>query len=174
MTNDEIVYSVGIDNGLPAEVATILAAQARLESGEYMSNVFNQNNNAFGYKFVGQSIAKPGTLAPISEWINPSTPQYYAAYQDLATSALEVVKWIKRRIKAGVFTMDDISTPEGYAQGFKDADYYGITSQQYSEGLIAIISKYFTNAIAYVKNNPTTTLLIAFVIIFAIASQKKY
>ena len=46
MTNDEIVYKVGIDNGLPAPVATLLAAQARLESGQYTSNVYKTNSNA--------------------------------------------------------------------------------------------------------------------------------
>ena len=173
MTNDEVVYSVGINNGLPTEVATWLAAQARLESGQYTSNLFEQCNNAFGYKYVKQAIATQGILAPESEWNNPNIPGYYAAYPDLATSALEIVKWIKRRIKQGVFTMQDISTAEGYANGFKAAGYFGETAYEYYADLVAILKKYFSNTIAYVKNNPGAAILIAFVVIFAVASSKK-
>jgi len=172
MTNDEIVYQTGIDNGLPSAVATMLAAQARLESGNYTSNLYLQNNNAFGYKYVGQFGAHQGILAPKSEWNNPNVAGYYAAYDSLAKSALEVVKWIKRRIKEGVFTMEDLTNPDDYANAFKKAGYFGETAYEYSQDLASIVKHYFETAMTYVKSNPTV-VIIGLIIILAAANSKR-
>jgi flagellum-specific peptidoglycan hydrolase FlgJ len=173
MANDDIVYQVGIDNGLTPAAALNLTAQARLESGNYTSNLFRTDNNAFGYKYVGQFGASKGILAPQSEWNNPNMAGYYAHYKDLNASALEVVKWIKRRINEGLFTMGDLQTANGYAYSLKQGGYYGETAYEYSQDLSSIINKYLNNFTNYVKKNENSTILIAGVIIAVILIVKR-
>lgn len=129
------VYNTAVSNEVPATVALLIVAQAKHESANFSSKVFKQNNNAFGYKYVGQSNATQGTAAPSSEG------DYYAKYDSIEGSALEVVNWWKRRIKQGVINYwSDISTPDSYAAALKKAGYYGDSLANYT----AALKKWFT------------------------------
>ncbi|MCC6288105.1 MAG: glucosaminidase domain-containing protein [Chitinophagaceae bacterium] len=124
------VYNTAINNEVSADVALLIVSQARHESANFSSNVFKQNNNAFGYKYVGQSGASQGTAAPSSEG------GYYAKYDSLEDSALEVVNWWKRRIRQGVINdWSDIATPDSYALALKKAGYYGDSLANYTAAL---------------------------------------
>jgi len=171
MNFDQQIFNTAINNGLPQAVATNLVAQARLESSNYSSNIFLNNNNSFGYKYVGQSLAVPGDLAPRSEWTDPGTPQYYAKYSSVEDSAQEVINWIFRRIKEGIFTMEDLATPQGYANSFKKADYFGESAFAYGRDLTSILKNALSNGLNFVKNNPIVSLLIIFAI-FGILNKK--
>jgi hypothetical protein len=127
MTIEEIIYNVAIREGMPDKVARLIVAQSKLESSDYSSNLFVLNKNAFGYKYVGQSIATRGIAVPASEG-NIS----YANYSKVDDSALEIVKWINRRVSENRFKLSDLETPEGYARSFKDAGYYGDSSDKYA------------------------------------------
>lgn len=159
MDYQSIIYQTAINNGLPDLVAKNLVAQSMLESSydgiPYNSPVFLNNNNSFGYKYVGQSLATQGTLAPQSEWPSPTQPGYYAKYANVSDSALEVIKWIKRRINEGVFQMSDLYTPEGYANAFKKAGYFTTTAANYSNMLKSLLTK----VVNFAKNNTGLTIL---------------
>ena len=177
MTNDDIIYNVGINNGLTPNAATNLVAQGRLESGNYSSNLFNTDNNAFGYKYVGQSGASQGILTPQSEWNDSNVPEYYAHYNTLNDSALEIIHWINRRIADGTFQMSDLETPQSYAQAFKNGDYYGESAVQYSQDLISEIKNNLLNGLKSagqtIQNNPLTSIGVGILIILLILSTKK-
>lgn len=128
---DQLIYNNAIKNGMPANLAKLIVAQAKLETNNYSSAVFKANNNLFGYKFVGQSIATKGTPAPKSEGDN------YAKYKNLENSVLELCNWIKRRVKEGIFPADltTITTPAQYAALLKKKGYFGVSVVHYANGL---------------------------------------
>ena len=64
MTLDQQIYDTAIKNGFNPIAAKLIVAQARFESADYTSNVFKQNNNTSGIKFIGQPNAVQGTLSP--------------------------------------------------------------------------------------------------------------
>ena len=137
MNTDTIIYRTARENNFSDAVAKNLVAQARYESNDYKSNVFKNNNNLFGYKYVGQPLATKGTIAPQSEWTNANTPQYYAKYASVADSATEVIKWLYRRENEGKFKVSDLITAQAYADALKKGGYYGQTSFEYAQGLLA-------------------------------------
>ena len=141
MSIDKQIYDQGIKRGLSPTVANLLAAQARLESADYTSNVFKQNTNAFGYKFVGQAGATKGTVAPRNEWPNANTPGYYAKYKSIADSANEVINWLFRRQQEGKFLVNSLTTAGKYAAGLKAGNYYGDSASNYANGLTAKLKK---------------------------------
>jgi hypothetical protein len=137
LNTDTIIYRTARENNFSDAVAKNLVAQARYESNDYKSNVFKNNNNLFGYKYVGQPLATKGTIAPQSEWTNANTPQYYAKYASVADSATEVIKWLYRRENEGKFKVSDLITAQAYADALKKGGYYGQTSFEYAQGLLA-------------------------------------
>jgi len=141
MSIDKQIYDQAIKRGLTPTVANLLIAQARLESADYNSNVFKQNTNAFGYKFVGQSGATRGTVAPKSEWPNANTPGYYAKYKTVSDSANEVINWLFRRQQEGKFLVNQLTTAGKYASGLKAGNYYGSSAADYGNGLTAKLKK---------------------------------
>ena len=127
MNFDTIIYTAARGAGVPDQVARIIAAQARHETGNYTSRVFKNDNNAFGYKFVGQRNAVPGTAAPASEGSAP-----YARYKSVQDSTIEMVNWLKRRQREGKLKIVDLNTPEKYAAALKASGYYGAPQSLYA------------------------------------------
>lgn len=136
MTYDEIIYNQALKDGIPQPLAVLIVAQARHETGNYTSNVFKSCNNAFGYKWVGQSTA----IGPCS---NSPEGNAYAKYMSIEQSTHELTLWIKRRMNDGKFPADlsRITTADNYAQLLKNAGYYGDTVATYTNGLIAALQK---------------------------------
>lgn len=130
MNIEQIVYNYSKSQGVSDNVAKIITAQSKLESGNYSSNLFKTSNNLFGYKYVGQSIATSGIAAPSSEG-----NLRYANYSRVEDSVLEIIKWINRRVAEKKFTLQDLETPEGYARALKNAGYYGDSYENYSRNL---------------------------------------
>ena len=141
MSIDKQIYNQAIKRGLTPTVANLLVAQARLESGDYTSNVFKQNNNLFGYKFVNQPGATRGTIAPQSEWPSATVKGYYAKYDSIENSANEVINWLFRREKEGKFIVNQLTTAGKYAAGLKAGNYYGESAADYGNGLTAKLKK---------------------------------
>lgn len=124
---DTLIYTAARGAGVPDAVARIIAAQARHETGNYTSRVFKADNNAFGYKFVGQSNAVPGTKAPANEGPTP-----YARYKSVQDSVIEMVNWLKRRQREGKLKIAELTTPEKYAAALKQSGYYGAPESLYA------------------------------------------
>jgi uncharacterized FlgJ-related protein len=133
MSIEKSIFQAAINNGVPVKLAELITAQAKHESANFTSNVFKQNNNLFGYKYVGQSIASRGTPAPAAE----GKSMFYAKYENVADSVTELTNWIKRRQKEKKFPKDlnTIKTPEIYAGLLKASSFYGATLTDYLTGL---------------------------------------
>jgi len=130
MAFQEVIYQTLIDQKIPTTLAKIVTAQSQFESGNYTSNVFKTDNNAFGYKYVGQKIATRGLPSPASEGDN------YAHYNNVADSAKEIANWLKRRLKEKKLpAFDQITSPSQYSKLIKQAGYYGANENTYTKGL---------------------------------------
>lgn len=125
MTNEQIVYTTALNDGMPQPLALIIVAQAKHESGNFTSAIFTDCNNAFGYKVFGNA-------APC-----PSHPDY-EFYPSLADSVHEITGWIKRRLNAGNFpALNTITDPGQYAALLQKNGYFTDSLTNYSNGLYA-------------------------------------
>jgi len=151
----QIIYDTLIGQKIPPTLAKIVTAQSQFESGNYKSNVFLQDNNAFGYKYVGQKIATKGIPSPANEGDN------YAHYNSVQDSAIELANWLKRRHKEGKLpALELITTPQQYSKLIKAANYYGASESTYTKGITKIFNS--------LKINPIIGGLTGIIIIAAI------
>jgi hypothetical protein len=128
MSYEQRIYDTAIQQGFPEAVAQLVVAQSKHETGNYSSNVFIIDNNAFGYKYVGQKLATKGLSSPEGD--------YYAHYASVEDSTLELCDWWKRRIVEGkVSSFADISTADDYAAVLKRCGYYGDSLAVYTSAL---------------------------------------
>jgi hypothetical protein len=136
MSYDQRIYNQAIADGMPHSLAVLIVAQARHETGGYTSSVFKLCNNAFGYKWVGQSLADGScSMSPEGD--------AYARYSSIEDSTHEITQWIRRRQNSGVFPADlsSISNGNEYASLLKSAGYFGDTISNYANGLLYWISR---------------------------------
>jgi len=154
-STDNKIYSRLIGNGIPAQLANIIIAQARHETGDYTSNAYKIDNNLFGYKYIGQTGATKG--------IKSSERDYYAHYRNIEASVDELCRWINRRQKEGKFpnNLASITSPAQYAQLLKNNSYYGSTLLSYTTGLIAALKRIG----AVIKKNGSVAAIFIFAII---------
>ena len=151
----EIIYNALIGQNIPPLLAKIVTAQSQFESGNYKSKVFLTDNNAFGYKYVGQKIATQGLLSPASEG------DHYAHYNSVQDSAIELANWLKRRRKEGKLpALETITSPGQYSKLIKAANYYGASESTYTKGITKIFNS--------LKINPIIAGLTGLIIIAAI------
>jgi hypothetical protein len=121
--------------GVPVDLANLLVAQAKHETGDFTSNAFKRQNNAFGYAYyAGSNYQKDQGTDIISDNGKP-----VAEYASIEDSVNEIVDWIYRRSRAGQFPADlsTIKTPAQYAGYLKSAGYFGDTLQNYLNGLVS-------------------------------------
>ena len=171
MSIDKQIYNKVIKRGFTAALGNLIAAQARFESADYTSNVFKNNTNLFGYKYVGQPGATKGTLAPKGEWNSPNIPQYYAKYNSVEDSTNEIINWLLRRQQEGKFLIADLNTPGKYAAALKAGNYYGTSAANYSNGLTAKLKK--VDLIGDSSSNLASALPVVLLLGIAIASLKR-
>lgn len=129
--------------GLPVNLANLLVAQAKHETGNFTSNIFRTGNNAFGYSYDPRSIHQIGQ-GVIADNKVPS-----AKYASIANSTAEIVDWIYRRINEGKFpvNLDLIQTPDEYALLLKNAGYYQDTLENYLNGLKRFFTQHKTTGV---------------------------
>lgn len=154
MTTEETIYNELLTNGIPPQLALLVVAQSKHETNGYTSNVFKTCNNAFGYKYVGQAIAKSCSQSP--ELDN------YAGYSTVENSAKEMAFWIKRRQAQGIFpaNLNEIQSASQYAMLLKNSGFYGDTVTNYTAGLL----RWFKSNITIVSSG--LGLIIAAVVVF--------
>lgn len=147
---DQQIYDLAISEGFKPNVAKYIVAQARLESSDYGSNVFNNNNNMYGMKFVKQPLATRGTLAPPNErsqsCVNSNVckdSDYYAKYKTPIDSPRDVIQRLYKNERNGVGfnELNNSKTPDEFASLLKQRGYYGGTPQQYSSFLKAKLTR---------------------------------
>lgn len=150
MAFELIIYQTLIEQKIPAPLAKLITAQSQFESGNYKSRVFLTDNNAFGYKYVGQKIASKGLPSPKSEGDN------YAHYASVKDSAIELSNWVKRRVKEKKFpALNKITTAEQYSGLLKASGYYTSAESNYTKGL-----KYYFEKLKIASTLPVIALYI--------------
>ena len=156
MSLDQQIYDLAISEGFSPTSAKLIVAQARLESANYGSNVFKNNNNMYGMKFVGQPLATRGTLAPMNERSASCKSggtcvdrDFYAKYNTPTDSAKDVIQRLYKKTRKGIGfnELKSVSDSTDFATKLKTRDYYGFhdistpegksEAQSYAKGLDA-------------------------------------
>jgi hypothetical protein len=147
---DQDIFDMAISEGFNPRVAKYIVAQARLESSDYGSPVFEKNNNMYGMKFVKQPLATRGTLAPPSERSKTcidtnvcKDSDHYAKYKTPIDSPRDVIQRLYKKERKGVgfAQLNSSKTPDEFASLLKQRDYYGGTPQHYASMLKAKLLK---------------------------------
>lgn len=136
---DTRIYNQAKKMGINDTLARLIVAQARHETNDYKSRLFNVSNNAFGYKYVGQKKWANGespVSPPKSEGLTG-----YANYPSVEYSVGELVDWLRRREKNGLFTLDNLTNSQIFADSLKRGGYYGDTIPNYTRGLDSALKK---------------------------------
>ena len=148
---DKIIYDIAINNGFTPNAALFVVAQARVESADYKSNVYNNNNNAFGMKYVKQRIATQGTRSPAREQVSPPSASinFYAKYRNLEDSAKDAIERLFNITLRGVTPamLKNARTPLEYAELQKKRSYFGGTAAKYArlmQAKLPLINANFT------------------------------
>ena len=144
MNYDQLIYDIAIKNGFNPSSAKFIAAQARLESSDYNSNVFKNNNNMFGMKYVKQPLAVRGTQVPVNERQSGDVDyNYYAKYRTPEDSVKDLIERLYNKTINGVSPsqLRDSATIDEYAKNLKQRSYYGGTAEKYAAGLKAKMIK---------------------------------
>jgi flagellum-specific peptidoglycan hydrolase FlgJ len=156
---DQQIYLMALANGYTDLSARLIVAQARLESADYTSNVYKNNLNAYGMKFVGQALATRGTLAPKSERTKDCIEKnictninFYAKYQNASDSAKDVIVRLYGKTLKGITPaqLKNAKSPIEFATLLKQRAYFGVTATQYANGLSSKLKK--------IKIQPVQTL----------------
>lgn len=132
--------------GLPDPLATIMVGQSQHESDNYTSPVFQNSNNAFGYKYSG-SRYQVGNY------------HGYGKYNSIDDSAAEMVDYVYRRVSDGSFpqNLGTIYSADQYAQLLQGAaigPYYEDTESNYANGIESWLSGEVVALTSAVGNNP--------------------
>jgi len=189
--NDNIIYKVARRNGYNEVVSKLIVAQARLESSDYNSNVFVNNTNTSGMKFIGQPLAIRGTLAPYNERSSGcqavtkgqvggqgaypcKDSDHYAKFKNVEDSAKDKIERNYSRTIGGVTTeqLKSAKNADEFARLLKRRSYYGFGKEGTSQG-----EKEITNyanlltaklrlikIIEFIKENPKSTALVGLLI----------
>lgn len=190
---DQIIYDTARDAGFTDIVAKLIAAQARVETSDngvdYSTLNFTCNNNLFGMKYVGQSLASKGTPAPSSERSSGcgvtgsgctksgvgtcNNSDFYARYNSPEDSIKDAIERLFKKTVNGI-TPEELNTATdstSYATIQKKRGYYGFypygtagaTTEinGYAAGLRARLKR--VSVVDYIgdvyKNNKTTVNL---------------
>lgn len=155
MNIDQQIYNTAIQQGFNPVAAKLIAAQARFESADYTSNVFKNNNNTSGIKFVGQPNAVQGTLSPEGN--------YYAKFNTIQDSINDKIIRIYNITMGGISPnqLKSSNSADDFATKLKKRNYFGNYSyatpqgqkeaSNYASGLKSKVLK--INIIAFVQKN---------------------
>jgi uncharacterized FlgJ-related protein len=160
MTLDQQIYDTAIKNGFNPKAAKLIVAQARFESADYTSNVFKQNNNTSGIKFIGQPNAVQGSLSPEGN--------YYAKFNTIQDAINDKIARIYNLTMKGVTPqqLKDSTDAIDFANKLKQRGYFGSAASDYANGLKAKLLR--INVLEFVtKNKLPLTLGIGIILIGA-------
>lgn len=175
---DQQIYNAAIEEGFTPISAKLIVAQARVESGNYGSNVFKNNNNLFGMKYVSQPLAQRGTLAPLNErsCSGNCDGDYYAKYNSPADSAKDLVGRLYKKTRNGIGFIEIKNSIDStdFATKLKKRNYYGFgaygtpqADKEISSYAAGLTSRLRTiKVLEYYNNNKTIiNLLVGIVLI---------
>ena len=149
MTNlDQQIYDTAIAAGFTPVSAKFVVAQARFESADYTSNVFKNNNNTSGIKYVSQANATQGTLSPEGN--------YYAHFNTITDAINDKINRIYKLTMGGVTSeeLKNSKTAEEFATLLQKRGYYTTDLSNYISGIKSKLLK--INIIEFVQKNKFT------------------
>ena len=142
---DQEIFNLAIQEGFSPIASKLIVAQARLESANYGSNVFNNNNNMYGMKYVGQALATRGTLAPLNERSsscrnggNCLNGDFYAKYNSPTDSAKDLIQRLYKKTRNGIGfeELRNVKDAKEFATKLKTRNYFGFKDISTPEGKI--------------------------------------
>lgn len=123
--NDTRIYLAARAAGFPKKAAELVVCQARHETGNYLSHVFKNNNNAFGMR-----PAQARETTRLAEPPDGKTENGYAYYASIEDSVKDLALWFSaRRVSK------DIRSVEDYATALKAKGYYEAGLSEYMSGM---------------------------------------
>lgn len=160
-SNDQIIYDVAISEGFNPTAAKLIVAQARFESADYSSNVFQKNLNTSGMKFIGQPLATRGTPAPANEQRcgGGCDSDYYAKFRSVEDSARDKISRLYNITMRGVTPqqLKNAQNADEFASLLKKRGYYGAPESQYAAGLKAKLLR--IQVVEFVTKNKNKLLI---------------
>ncbi len=160
-SNDQIIYDVAISEGFNPTAAKLIVAQARFESADYSSNVFQKNLNTSGMKFIGQPLATRGTPAPANEQRcgGGCDSDYYAKFRSVEDSARDKISRLYNITMRGVTPqqLKNAQDADEFAKLLKKRGYYGASESQYAAGLRAKLLR--VQIVEFVSKNKNVLLI---------------
>lgn len=173
---DQIIYDVALQEGFNPKAAKLIVAQARFESADYSSNVFRNNLNTSGMKFIGQPLATKGTLAPRGERSDKCKSDnicvnrdYYAAFKSVGDSAKDKIQRLYNITMKGVTPqqLKAVQTPEEFAKLLKQRGYYDDKETTYANGLRAKLLR--IQVVDFVSKNKSTLMIGGGILLISLA-----
>lgn len=171
---DQIIYDTAINQGFSPTAAKFVVAQARFESADYTSNVFKNNLNTSGMKYIGQPLATRGTLAPTNERSAVCrsggvcrNSDHYAKFASVQDSANDKIVRLYNITMKGVTPeqLKNAKTPEEFSKLLKIRGYYGGDELNYASGLKSKLLR--IQVVEFVTKNKNFLLLGAGLILIA-------
>lgn len=158
---DQIIYDTAIGEGFTPTAAKLVVAQARFESADYSSNVFKNNLNTSGMKYIGQPLASRGTPAPKNEQRcnGGCDSDYYAKFKSVGDSAKDKIVRLYNINMRGVSPaqLKNAKSAEEFADLLKRRGYYGGNQAQYARGLQAKLLR--IQVVEFVSKNKNVLLI---------------
>jgi hypothetical protein len=150
---NNLIITTAMKQGVPEVNAKLLAAQSAHETGNFSSNAFNRNNNAFGMAVprVRKSpyIVGPGSVsAPVIEG-----GFSYAAYKNIEDSVKDVIHWLNYN----KVVWNQVNTPEKYDAFLYSKGYHTASQSLYT----AALNRYYEKIKNMIVRNPKTSVAIA-------------
>lgn len=115
------IYNLLLSSGLSEELCRYMTAQAAHETAGFTSNIFKNNNNAFGMKYAGQ-VNSPGEK------------NGYADYKSINHSVADLVAWYTRH-RINIFSLPlYIGSLASYVKFLKNNNYFEAKELDYLKG----------------------------------------
>lgn len=116
-----------------AALESYLIAQAKHETANFTSNVYNKDNNMFGMK---RALRRPQNATQGLASPDPEPYKYYARFSSDSESLRDMINWLRfNRFPTQVSSVDE------YAELMKSKGFYGDTVANYANGLRRWISQ---------------------------------
>jgi hypothetical protein len=168
---DQIIYNTAIKEGFTPTAAKLVVAQARFESADYTSNVFQKNLNTSGMKYIGQPLATRGTPAPKNEQRcnGGCNSDYYAKFKSVQDSASDKIGRLYNKTMGGVTPeqLKNVKDADEFAELLKRRSYYGfgkfgteVGNKEQKSYAVNMKSKLIKiNVVEFVSKNKNTLLI---------------
>lgn len=143
--------------------------QSRDETGDYTSNFFINDNNAFGYAAVEGAYWQDGSSDTVAD-----NGQLAAHYSSVANSAREIVDWLYRRgATYQQLAAMSLSDYVAYLLSDPEHEYFGVSQSVYYSALSAYDNSFAGSSLlssaasAIVSMSPLEAIAIVAAIYFA-------